>query len=230
MASNLVFKKYQVALTGVTPLIMHADNIDWQDKINKWRKAPMNKSLSVAGDDRSPAFTWIGYLYRSLDKSRIVMPSDNVLTCLREGGTKVRIGTGRKSFKVLTQSSIIFSDFELKFTVRGKEVFLNTISALSSQQELDFQKYKDAADALGFELFVKRAKVGESKHVRVRPMFQNWGVDFTIQVTNAALTQEALEEIFYQAGMNSGLCDWRPSSKKSPGPYGRFEAVIKQIG
>jgi len=56
-------EQYQVTLKGLTPLLMHSDNLAFSERVTAWQKAPENKANSKAGDDRSPAWTWIGYLY-----------------------------------------------------------------------------------------------------------------------------------------------------------------------
>ena len=50
-------------LKGLTPLLMHADDVEASDLLKDWRKSPGNKNQSVAGDDRSPAWTWQTYWY-----------------------------------------------------------------------------------------------------------------------------------------------------------------------
>lgn len=50
-------RRYEVTLKGESPLLMHKDNIEFGERIKKWQKDPKNKDLSVAGDDRSPAWT-----------------------------------------------------------------------------------------------------------------------------------------------------------------------------
>ena len=47
--------KIRFDLTGITALLMHNDDFESSDLLNAWRKAPANKGISVAGDDRSPA-------------------------------------------------------------------------------------------------------------------------------------------------------------------------------
>ena len=56
-------KKYKVELIGQSPLLMHKDNIQAGERVRAWSKDPANKKISVAGDDRTPPFTWIGYCY-----------------------------------------------------------------------------------------------------------------------------------------------------------------------
>ena len=83
-------------------------------------------------------------------------------------------------------------------------------------------------DILGFELFVKRAKIGKAKHVRVRPMFRNWEAEGTLTVLDeeaSGLKHANLQRILDLAGAMVGLGDWRPSSP-TPGCYGRFTAQV----
>jgi hypothetical protein len=36
--------------------------------------------------------------------------------------------------------------------------------------------------------------------------------------------------MFAIAGQYAGILDWRPSSPKSPGPYGKYSARLKRAG
>ncbi len=80
---------------------------------------------------------------------------------------------------------------------------------------------------MGFELLVKRARVGTKKHVRVRAMFRDWRITGTLRVSEPMITDEVLRQMFEIAGDRVGLLDWRPASPESPGQYGRFTAEIK---
>ena len=88
---------------------------------------------------------------------------------------------------------------------------------------------QEVVKKLGFELFLKRAKIGQSKHVRVRPFFLNWSAVGSILVMDSQITREALTDILEAAGAYKGLGDWRPSSK-TPGPYGTFSAIVTPVG
>lgn len=218
-------KRYNVILTGETPLLMHQDNLAWAEVMNKWRLDPANKQHSVAGDDRSPAWRWIGNLY--IEGGKVVLPSDNLMTVLREGGKKVQTGKGTESFKSHTQSGIIVDQSSWAVLVNGKEAPYAPIKALIG--EPDFEHHLEVVEAMGFELLVKRAKIGNAKHVRVRPRFDNWTVQGTLTVLSEIITMPILESILQIGGAYCGLCDWRPSSPKSPGPFGKFKAEVKEI-
>lgn len=217
---------YSFKLTGKMPLIKHRDDVMAADEVTRWRKDAKNQSTSKAGDDRSPAWTWMTYFYSDVESGRLVIPQENLMVALRTAGAKIPLSRGRGTFKSLTQSGLLIETDFLDFTSGGEPVLLEPILKL---RERPFAEQFQAVKALGFELLVKRAKVGNSKHIRVRPMFRNWSVAGTLTVTEPAITPEVLAELFELAGRFAGLCDWRPSSAKSPGPYGTFTSEVKPL-
>lgn len=216
---------YRVAfeLTGTMPLLMHWDNIEGGDQLKLWRQDPKNKNQSVPGDDRSPSWAWHTYVYN--DGERAVMPQDNVMASLMSGGSQI-ILKKQKTYKELSQSAVLMDAEHLQFTFGGGKQLL--MSDLEAMKDLPFSAQADEAKRLGFRLFCKRAKIGTNKHVRVRPRFDSWKVEGTFQVISNDLSFATIEDIFNYAG-RAGLCDWRPSSPKRPGPYGMFTAKLKQI-
>lgn len=217
-------RRYAVTLKGETPILMHADNVEWTDYLGVWKKDPANKGKSVPGDDRTPPFTWIGYLYH--ENGKVVIPSDNLMTVLREGGAKVLTGKGQKTFKAQSQSGIVVDQSGWGLIVDGNEISYRKLKGLIG--EPDFNAHKQVAVDMGFELFVKRASVGTSKHVRVRPRFDKWECSGTITVLDDAITTSVLRDILTFAGVYCGMCDWRPSSK-TPGSFGKFTAEIAEV-
>lgn len=224
--SKTTVRTYQITLTGKTPLLMHSDNLDWADQMERWRADPMSKKLSKAGDDRTPAFRWLGCLYH--DGSVVSIPGDNLMRCLMEGGAMVPVPGGKmgKSFKAQTQSGCMVGEAFWPLLVNGKSVPLERVMKL--QDEPSFAAHQAACAELGFLLYVKRAKIGQAKHVRVRPRFDRWSVSGTLNVWDEQLTQPAIETILTYAGRYKGLGDWRPGGK-TPGPHGMFEATVKPL-
>lgn len=217
---------YEFKLTGITPLLLHADSIEWADQMEEWKNNPDHKSKSRAGDDRTPAFRWIGSLY--LDGTQLVMNTDNISRALMSAGARVPIpgGKGGKTFKQDTMAGMVIEDAYCPLYVGGKLIPQSAIEALKS--EPDFAKHQQAVAAMGFELFIKRAKVGMSKHIRVRPRFDNWVVTGRLQVWDEKL-DKAIGTVFEIAGSQMGLGDWRPSGR-TPGPFGRFRTEVKRVG
>ncbi len=214
-------KTYRFTLTGFMPLLMHADNIEGSDELQEWRRNPANKGMSVAGDDRSPAWTWQTYCYH--DGDHIVMPSENVMVALRQAGAQI-ILKKQKTFKEITQSGLLISTEACEFRNNGEQIKWSDIVAM---REMTFAQQSANAKKLGFTLFAKRARVGNAKHIRVRPKFSKWSVSGEVMVLKPEINDENLTQLFDLAG-KAGLCDWRPSGK-TPGPWGQAEAVIKEI-
>src|SRR3972149_313932 len=186
-------RSYAVTITGKTPLLMHSDNIEWADKMEVWKNNPENRKHSKAGDDRSPAFRWLGSLYH--DNERVSIPSENLMACIMEGGAMVPVPGGRsgKTFKAQKQSGMIVAEPFWPLLVGGKEVPVASIMALL--EEKDFQKHQDLAAKYKFTLFVKRAKIGASKHIRVRPRFDSWQASGRINAWDDQLTLPVLKDV-----------------------------------
>lgn len=219
-------RQYAVTLTGQTPLLLHHDNIGWSGAMQEWSSE--NKQDSVAGDDRSPAWRWVGCLY--VEGDSVVIPSDNLMTVIREGAKRCLVGGGRgkQSFKARSQSGMIVDQSSWPILVNGAPIQWEPISALMNERV--FAKQEQAVRKMGFELFVKRAVVGASKHVRVRPRFNSWSVSGSITVFDDLITDKVVQSIFTNAGAFVGLGDWRPASPKSPGPFGKFTSDVQLIG
>ena len=218
-------ERYQIILEGETPLLMHRDNIQFSERVRAWQQE--NRSLSVAGDDRTPAWSWIGSLYD--DGEYVGMNADNMMTMLREGGAKVPTGAKNETYKRQTQSGIVLEEICPPLLVNGKRLKMAPISALLDED--DFATHVEAVHEMGFDLLVKRAKVGTSKHIRVRPMFGKWAVITSLMVVDqkeSGITREVLQKILNKAGSLCGLGDWRPSSR-TPGQFGRFKATVEPL-
>lgn len=156
------------------------------------------------------------------------MPSDNLMTVFREGGSKCGTGKGKESFKRQTQSGIIVDQIGWPILIKGKAIdYAKHIAPLID--ESDFKVHKETIESLGFDLFIKPVVVGTSKHIRVRPRFNEWTTKGTITVLDPTITKAVLKQILETAGLFVGICDWRPSAPKSPGSFGRFTPTIKEL-
>lgn len=217
--------RYEFTLTGTTALLMHFDDVEWADEIDAWRLDPENtkKKGEKSGDDRRPARTWIGYCYH--DTKNLVIPSANLTSCFSKAGARVPMGR-QKTFKELAVSGIFIEDEFLSFFNGGKPIPYGPIAKLID--EPNFQAHKTAVSNMGFRLDVRRATIGQSKHVRVRPRFDEWSVRGTLETTAHEVTTEVLESLLVQAG-RVGIGDWRPGSPKKPGVFGMFTHKLKPL-
>lgn len=224
MATNV--RKYRIELKGTQPLLMHPDDIAWSDAMDAWKVDKDNMKTSKAGDDRSPAWRWIGNLYQ--DGQHIILPTENILKSVMGAGAMVRVPGGRagKTFKSQTQSGIMATSVGWPLLINGKPIRYEPFKKLIGNK--DFEVHQQAAHDAGFELFLKRAKIGANKHVRVRPRFDIWSATGDMIVTDEQITAPILADIFESAGIYKGVGDWRPGGR-TPGNYGMYTAIVKEI-
>jgi hypothetical protein len=215
-------RSYQVQLTNATPIMFHRDNLEFKTLVERWQRDPTNRDRSVPGDDRSPAWNWIGSLYH--DGKHIALPTDCVMASCMGAGAEIKAPRGRKSLKAQTQSGMAFADPYLKFSVNGhQQIRMSDLEAL--HHDLEFDHHLARVRELGFALDIRRARIGTAKHVRVRPIFDEWQATGTLNVWDDTLTLDVLSTIFHLAGDKYGLLEWRPSGRR-PGPFGRFRATV----
>lgn|SRR5678816_3348595 len=215
-------QSYKFQLTGISPLLMHNNNIEERDRLEAVRKRMKG---GKAGDDRSPADSWKGYLYFSDDTNHVCITSEMLLAYLLIGGAKVRV-SGKETLKSHSQR-VMFDRLDYDMTVRDALIKRSEIEGISGE----FTEQSNACRGLGFKLHVKPCTVGTSKHIRVRPLFTGWALSgaFEIEDDDAnVLGLSSLRELFTVCGRMVGLGDWRPSSPKRPGQYGRFTATVER--
>lgn len=207
-------------LTGTMPFLMHSNDVEQGDRLINYRKDPANKNLSKPGDDRSPPWTWMTYVYS--DGEFITVPSHNLMACLRKAASDM-IMKGKKTFKAASQSGILIDSEFMTFKTGGKQIAIADLLPLESEP---FPAHKARAVELGFKLDIRRVAVGTSQHIRVRPRFDNWSINGALEVLLPEITFDVLATMFELAG-KVGLGDWRPGAK-SPGPFGMFSAKLSK--
>ena len=217
---------YTITMTGTRPLLMHANDIDFRDTMKAWLLDPTNKKMSVAGDDRTPPWTWLGYCYH--DGQKLVIPSDNLMTTLREGGAKVPTGKSRETYKRISQAGILVMDLAWDIIPAGRTAPVEWQPLKDAALTASFAECEQLAREAGFALYKKSVKVGRSSHIRVRPRFEpGWSISGEVTILDERITKDVLAQIMDAAGRFAGLGDWRPSSPMAPGPFGMFEATVK---
>lgn len=220
-------EKVQIQITGTTPLLMHADSIDWADTMEAWKNDPANKTKSKAGDDRTPPWRWIGCLNFDDPKTGIVtIPSEYIMRSIMGGAAEVTTGKGKKTFKAQSQSGLLCSDFHWPLKINGKTISMSSIQECMKMKS--FKEQIDHVEKLGFSLFSKRASIGAAKHIRVRPRFDNWSALGELTIMDDQITVPILQTILDISGRVKGLGDWRPGGK-TPGPWGMYTAIVRSI-
>jgi hypothetical protein len=218
-----------LTLSGATELLMDRDNISFTEKLVRWQKDPVNADHQVPGDDRAPAWGWLGKLHYDEMTKLVGLPQSMLLACLRGAGATISHPTakGGKTLKEASQSGIQFTTTLCPLLLRRpnsagwqpidyEELFQKLIG------EDDFMVHEEVVKQFGFILDVRRSHPQYNRsHVRVRPKFASWRCVCELRVLDEILTDTVIMQMFTIAGHSKGIGNWRPSNLKA-GSFGLF--------
>lgn len=128
---------------------------------------------------------------------RIMIPQPNVLRCIIDGGAFFKVGRN----KVTTQKSSLIPSC---VTVLGIEL------PLHSKEDWRVDERAVRIPATGGRILC------------YRPIFDDWRIEFTVDLDTQEMTDKLLREIVDKAGKAVGLGDFRPACK---GPFGKFSVT-----
>lgn len=184
-------------ITGTDPLLMHNARLsDEFDPIVRLMKEIISKRTNKTDDDRWELrrLEFHGGLYMDKNLGPYI-PGQNIERALRDAAVVTRQG---------------------KNIQRG-------VVVLTSRARLEYDGPRDADDLWEDKNYVSSAsiKVGTSRVIRTRPMFQEWAVSVDLSLDTEIMDRETLEGIVHRAGKSVGLGDWRPR-------YGKFSAELTE--
>lgn len=198
------FRYLSVTIKGLAPGLLMS-NGQMSDPANWYalRLAELRNKLA-AGEEverQRVRYSVTGRLYVAQDTKQIVVPGEMLASALRKGATSISTKNGRKWWAGIT----VMADAPL------------VVDGLPAWDAL----YED-------DRFVHRcmARGGDgTPQPRYRPYFRQWSATLPVEIDTSAIDTATLTAVFKATGRNVGLGDWRPSSPKNPGKYGRFEVV-----
>ena len=181
-------------IKGVTPLLMHSSQLsDPLNKFAKGLKKITGKRKKTEEDFIDMArIEVLGGLYWNKEYG-LHIPGENIEACMIAAAKFKKLGT---TFK------------------RGAQVVELCCPLVGTGAPNDPEKI--ASDD-SFK-FVKSVKVGTSRVMRTRPIFESWETSFTVMYDPNQLQQEDIVEMANSAGLMVGLGDWRPR-------FGKFEVL-----
>jgi hypothetical protein len=155
---------------------------------------------SSAGIDRgTPQEIAQSKLYIGLD-GKPMIPSPNLLRSLVDGGSFTKLG---KKQITTARSSMLYSCL----SIEAAEIPI-----------IHTQPWKVDSRAV-------RIPSTGGRILAHRPTFDDWKLEFEVELDVAIINARLLRQIVDDAGSRIGLGDFRPSTK---GPYGRF-CVVKWV-
>lgn len=178
-------KQLSFKITGTLPLLMHNARLASPiDKYSRMLKEISGKRKKTDADFEEMALIEArGSLYHN-DKDGVYMPGENIEACLLSSAKLQKLGTTIK---------------------RGARV-------IDINCPLIYKGPKDPDDLIRDSnfLFSKLVKVGTSRVLRTRPVFNEWACVFTIAYMDDQLNKSSIVDIVKNAGQLVGLGDWRP--------------------
>ena len=188
---------FRVTLNGTLPLLMH--NAQLSDPLNhhtRAMKAVSGKRTKTDSDHEDMArLEFLGGLYYLPDVGPF-LPGDNIQRCLVDAAKLTRAG------RQVTRGVFISTDIN-PLAYKGPR----GLDGLWADENFRHRK---------------SVKVGMSRVMRTRPMFQQWSVDAEGELDESELNLEELRQITEAAGTRIGIGDWRPR-------FGRFTASVEVL-
>jgi len=186
----MALQKIMVKVKGIAPLCVH--NSQLADPMNKWTKEIKKisgKRKKVDADFEEMAkLEFFGGLYVN-DQKQPIIPGECIDATII--GAARRSKDGKKA-----QLAVRSSDLVIEYD--GPKNF----------EELFIEKFR----------YAKLVKIGQSRIMRTRPIFREWGGSITIEYDNSEIDESTIKEWVKDAGLKIGLCERRPM-------FGRFEVV-----
>lgn len=152
---------------------------------------------SAAGDRGTPLEIAESKIYVGLN-GKPMIPQPNLLRCLVDGGRFHKNGRSQITTK---ESSMLYACLD----IQGAEIPL-----------VHKQPWK--VDSRPVVIPSTKGRI-----LAHRPMFDDWTLEFTIDLDETMVRPKLLRQIVDDAGKRIGLGDFRPARK---GPYGKF-CVVK---
>lgn len=177
---------------GIKPLVVHNNQtVDTLNPIAKQIKEISSKRKKTDADlEEMARLEWYGGLYLDDKTKEPIIPTKCLMACIRSGGKKHKLG------KHVQESVRICNDTPIQYDGPRQPV----------------EMWND-------EKFRLRTpcKVGQASIIRTRPKFNDWKLDFAVDLDEQVLNPIDLKTVMETAG-KLGLCDYRPY-------YGNFEVT-----
>lgn len=190
-------RNIRITLTGTKPLLMHAPTlVDPLSEQAKEMKKFSSKRKKTEDDFQQMAdIEFVASLYY-LDGVGPYIPGEMVEASIKNGAKVTKQG-------MAVQRALFVTDNICPLAYTGP----TDIDVLVKDTS-----FRHTAPV----------KVGMSRVIRTRPMFQQWALSAEAILDDSVMDLDVLTGIVTTAGTMSGIGDWRPR-------YGRYTAVVEEV-
>lgn len=164
------------------------------------QEASSGSRSSLNGDRGTPKEQAEESLYYD-EQKRIIFPQPNLFRCIIDAGKFFKNGKS----KVTTQKS----------------------SLIPAAVALD-KTYYEIVHKEDWTVDTRPVRIPSTggRILRHRPCFNDWAINFSLELDEKVIGEKLLREIIDAAGNSIGLGDFRPDCK---GPFGRFNVTLWEV-
>lgn len=178
-------------IRGLCPILLH--NGQTADPLNHYakeiKKISSKRNKTDADIEQMMMLEWQAGLY--VDKNVVVIPDTVLLGMITAAAKKIKKGPQAKS-----------------------GIFVQGNFPLQHDGPKDLKKmWADERFRLTAKVTVNRNSI-----MRTRPKFDNWSLEFPVEIDTELINESDLTDILKIGGKQIGIGDWRPR-------YGRFEVI-----
>jgi hypothetical protein len=205
---KMLASEMHVGLSGTMPLIVHCFSEKARNEIEACQTGKKTTSRKVA---RKPEVEF-------LDALHVVGPRPKSLADLEKKNRKsiLVFPAGAVRAAMVTAASI--SDDTYKSEARAA---FRVVGHHGNMLEID----SDSPPVMRSDYVRQRG----TPTIRYRPMFEQWGLRFTIRFFPQIVSAERLFGWLVNAGQMVGLGDWRMLGRESAGEFGSFEVTFAKV-
>lgn len=194
-------KTLKAKWTGIRPLIMHS--ADMVDPLNPFVRrikeisSKGSKKLTDSDREEMQRLEWEGALYWD-DELGLVIPSEMIEKCIREGAMKSRLGKSAEAASFVQEPQVALNGHR----------YPKSKDKLYEQPEFQLRKAVRIPPRTGARI------------MKVRPLIPTgWTLEFTLEYDDSVINKKDLEKAMLDAGSLVGLGVWRPK-------FGRFQVEV----
>lgn len=199
LSNKAAFKRFSVWLVGETPLIVHA----WSEKARREMLSKQVKATKGGKEARDPQADFVSSLYEMSD-GVYGFPAMGVKNCILSAAHKDK-GIARTGVM-----AALWIDAEM---VRTRPALAGAIC------DMPLVRIWGSDPEMREDMVKIGAGLNKTANLAYRAQFTTWAIRITGRFNTTILTPEALAFLIQDAGMSSGLGEWRNERK---GLFGAF--------
>lgn len=187
-----MYEQMEVRIKGIAPLIVHNGHLanPLNPIVKKMKEVSKKRNKTDEDLERLAELEHFGGLYLD-EKERPIIPGEVIESLLIAGAKKHKMGPKAKSGIICEGLFPILYD--------------------GPKTPEGLFRDKNFVDS-------RLVKVGQARVLRTRPIFKDWACEFIVNFLPSQLNERDIELFIDTAGIEVGLCDYRPR-------FGRFERV-----